>query len=86
VDVHILDDGISIFNSSVIGSPSPTSCSVTTNLVVGDTIDFVVGDGGNGKNEDATGLSAIIVPEPSTAGLVAVGLGCLFSFRFLRRK
>ena len=63
VDVHILHNGTPIFNSAVFGSPSPTSYSAITNLVVGDTIDFVVGDGGNGKNEDATALSATIVPE-----------------------
>ncbi|HXI83710.1 MAG TPA: PEP-CTERM sorting domain-containing protein [Verrucomicrobiae bacterium] len=83
-DVHILHDGLSIFNSTV--SPGPTSYSGLQSIIAGDTIDFAVGNGGNGPNEDTTALSASIVPEPGTLGLVGMGLGCLLSFRFLKRK
>ncbi|HXI83711.1 MAG TPA: hypothetical protein VNL17_06435 [Verrucomicrobiae bacterium] len=85
-DVHVLHNGTSIFNSTVFGSPSPTSYSGTQSILAGDTIDFVVGNGGNGAFEDTTGLSATIVPEPGSFGLVGMGLGCLLSFRFLKRK
>jgi len=85
-DVHILHNGSSLFNSTVIGSPSPASYSAPQSILAGDTIDFVVGNGGNGLNDDTTVLSASIVPEPGTLGLVGMGLGCLLSFRFLKRK
>jgi len=88
-DVHIQRNGVSIFDSTVIGSPSPTSFSGTLTLALGDHIDFAVGFGPNGNDhEDTTGLTATIVavPEPSTLGLVGVALGCLLSFRFLERK
>jgi hypothetical protein len=39
-DVHILHDGVSIFNSNVTGSPSPVSFSGPVNITVGDTIDI----------------------------------------------
>jgi hypothetical protein len=41
-------------------------------LSSGDTIDFAVGDGGNGFSNDSTGLFATLsVPEP--AGLTIFG-------------
>jgi len=83
-DVHILHNGVSIFNSVV--SPNPASFSGPQSILAGDTIDFVVGNGGNGINGDSTGLSATIVPEPTTLGLVAMSLAGLLSFRFLKRK
>ncbi len=87
VDVHILHNGVSIFNSTVFGSPSPTSYSGLQGIVAGDTIDFVAGFGSDGNyDDDTTGLSASIVPEPGTLGLVGMGLGCLLSFCFWKRK
>jgi hypothetical protein len=87
-DVHILHDGVSIFDSNVTGSPSPVSFSGPVNITAGDTLDFAVGVGSDGNyNEDLTALSAAIaVPEPGTLGLVGMGLGCLLSFRFRKRK
>ena len=88
-DVHILLNGSSIFDSAVNGSPAPTSYSGLQSLSAGDQIDFAVGFGSNGNDhEDVTGLTASIVavPEPSTLGLMGAGLGCLLSFRFLKKK
>jgi hypothetical protein len=85
--VHILLDGAPIFNANILGSPDPASYSAPQNLLAGDTIDFAVGFGSNGNaNEDGTSLSATIVPEPGTLGLVGMGFGCLLSLRFLKRK
>jgi hypothetical protein len=83
-DVHILLNGIVIFNSVV--SPNPASYSTSGSLTAGDRIDFLVGNGGNGLNGDSTGLSASIVPEPATLALVAMGLASLLSFRCFKRK
>jgi hypothetical protein len=86
-DVHILHDGISIFDSNVTGSPSPVSFSGPVSITAGDTLDFAVGVGSNGNyNEDLTALSATIVPEPGTLNLVGMSLGCLLAFRFRKRK
>jgi hypothetical protein len=82
-DVHILHNGSSIFNSTV---GSPASYSGPQSILVGDTIDFVVGNGGNGANNDTTALSATIVPEPTPVGLVAMGLACLLSLGLRKRK
>ncbi len=62
VVVHIFHNGSSIFNSVV--DPNPRSYSGLQSVLAGDTIDFVVGNGGNGINSDETGLSVTIVPEP----------------------
>ncbi len=73
VDVHVLRNSIAIFNGTVTGFNVPTS--FFTNIVVGagDTIDFAVGYGSNGTYfDDLTGLSAEIIPEPTTLLLTAV--------------
>ena len=82
-DVHILLDGTPIFNSIVGG---PATFSGLQSITAGDTVDFVVGNGGNGGNEDTTALSATIVPEPTTLGLLAMSLASLLSFRCLKRE
>lgn len=66
-DVHILNNGVSLFSGSVT-SGNPQSFSGTVTVVVGDKIDFAVGDGGNGFFSDTTGISAVITstsPTPS---------------------
>ena len=85
-DVHILLDGVSIFNSTVFGTPAPAIFSGSRSVLAGDTIDFAVGFGDGNPNEDNTALSATIVPEPGTLALAAIGLVGLISFRFLKRK
>jgi hypothetical protein len=82
--VYILHNGSSFFNSGV--NPGPASFSGLQSITAGDTIDFVVDDAGHGPNGNSIGLSATIVPEPGTLALVAMGLGCLLSSRFLKRK
>jgi len=89
-DVHVLHNGSSLLNSTVLsgvfGSPSSVSFSTAQSVLAGDTIDFVVGNDGNGPNNDTTGLTATIVPEPGALALVAMSLASLLSFRFFKRK
>ena len=89
-DVHVLHNGSSLFNSMVLsgvfGSPSSVSFSMAESLLAGDTIDFVVGNDGNGLNNDTTALTATIIPEPGTLALVAMSLGSLLAFRSRKRK
>jgi hypothetical protein len=81
-DVHILLNGVSIFDGAVngFGPSSGPSFSLTRALGVNDTLDFAVGFGSDGNFfADGTGLAAQIalasVPEPSP--LVLAGLGML---------
>jgi len=71
-DVHVLVNGASIFNGTVTGFNTQTPFAApAVALNVGDTVDFAVGDGGNGFSNDSTGLFATLtVPEPT--GLAAL--------------
>jgi len=70
-DVHILLNGVSVFDSAVNGYPSPTSYSGTLSVAAGDTIDFAVGEGSNGNDhEDTTGLAASIVPVNTCPNII----------------
>ncbi len=83
-DVHILVNGSSIFSGNV---GSPANFSGSQSVLAGSTIDFIVGNGGNGANEDITGLAATVtVPEPSTVGLVGMSIAGLFALGFRKRK
>lgn len=77
-DVHVLLNGVSIFDGFV-DPDAPTSFNTNLALVAGDDVDFAVGVGSNGTfHSDATGLSAVLtteaVPEPSTLTLSLIGL------------
>ena len=56
-------------------------------LAAGATLDAEVGNGGNGKNFDSTGLTFTVtaVPEPETAALMLAGLAAV-GFVAKRRK
>ena len=90
-DVHILFNGISIFDGSVNGFGSGTgpSFSFTKTLAANDALDFAVGFGSNGNFfNDTTALAAQIsaVPEASSASMFGIGGALLAALVFLRRK
>ncbi len=79
-DVHVLINGVSVFDALVNSYRGAGQSHTHTNLALAadDTVDFVVGWGANGSYYyDATGLSVTItqVPEPGTLLLVLSGLG-----------
>jgi len=78
-DVHILHNGVSLLDGEIdgmFGTGSGPSFSSKLFFNAGDTIDFVVGNGGNDFPQDGTGLDATFtaaVPEPmSLLGLFSV--------------
>jgi len=98
-DVHVLENGLSLFDGNVRGAyNNPNGASYSNGALVlkaGDTVDFAVGYGADGNyGSDSTGLSATLtgapapVPEASTTvslGLMlALGLGAVAVAR--RRK
>jgi hypothetical protein len=94
-DVHVvLNDGTALYDGYISGfkgvagtpayGPTPVlNYATSQSLLAGDTIDFMVGDGGDGFSADLTGVDATItlVPEPATLSLL--GLGAL---ALVRRK
>jgi hypothetical protein len=92
-DVHVLYNGLSLFDGFVEGFGPPSATSFTGNLSVlrGDTVDFAVGYGRNMTYfYDSTKLDATItfsaVPEPSTIALLGVGTLGLLSYGWRRRR
>jgi hypothetical protein len=84
-DVHVLDNGVSIFDGQ-IGSSTTQPFSLVRNVVGGETIDFAVGYGANDSYfSDSTGLMATIaVPEPGAlwlSGAAAAGLAARLRWR-----
>lgn len=60
-DVHVLHNGISLFDGAVEGYGDTASYSTTLSVSAGDTIDFAVGFGAGGWWQDTTALAATIV-------------------------
>ena len=62
-DVHVLHNGVALFNSPVNGSQI-ASFSLAVDVAPGDTVDFAAGPGPDGDNGgDPTGFNATITPE-----------------------
>ena len=84
-DVHVLDNNVSKFDGTVTGTYQASVGSTYSNnfvLASGETIDFAVGNGGNGFYQDSTGLDATltVAPEPSQVApfvFLTFGLGAM---------
>jgi sugar lactone lactonase YvrE len=76
VDVHVLVNGVSVFDSTITSNGVSRPFSGTFSLSAGDTIDFAVGPNGNFvQHQGNTGLSATITPSSKGAVLVTSSLG-----------
>jgi len=81
-DVHVLVNGVSIFDDAINGFEDKASYNGTLSLNAGDTVDFAVGFGGNIFNGDSTAIDAVITnldsaalaasPDPLVAGQNAI--------------
>lgn len=79
VDVHVLVNGISVFDNVITSNGVSRSFADVFTLLAGDTIDFAVGPNGDfSLHPGNTGLDATIrstsaVPEPSAFTLFVLG-------------
>lgn len=66
-DVHVLRNGVSLFDGAVNGKGSTASFTTNVSICAGEWIDFAVGYGSNQTfYGDTTGVSAQIVPVGET--------------------
>lgn len=87
-DVHILNDGTSLFNGLVNGNAPPIYFNEDVLLIAGETINFMVGYGSNNAYQyDMTGLTLSItaVPEPAHYAGLAL-LTALATATFLEKR
>jgi hypothetical protein len=92
-DVHVLLNGVSIFDSAVNNFLVPNTFNLSRTLNVGDKLDFVVGFGADGSFiSDSTGFDATIssvassVPEPASLEYVLIGFVVAVAFLFRLKK
>jgi hypothetical protein len=87
-DVHVLDNGVSLFQGNINGYLATQSYSSPLSLAAGEIIDFAVGYGTNHNySNDSTALDATLtlrtasVPEPNSGLLVVMGAAGLVGLR-----
>lgn len=83
-DVHVLENGLSLFDGNVSGTyltPNGAAYANTAlSLHAGDTLDFAVGYGADGNyGSDATGISATLVAAPVPEASTTVSLGLMLA-------
>jgi hypothetical protein len=63
-DVHVVRNGEELWSRAVHRFRAGPYFESTLEVQAGDTLDFAVGDGGNGFISDSTGLDVVLVPHP----------------------
>ncbi len=64
-DVHVLVNGVSIFDDSVWGYLETAHYAGDMYFEAGDTLDFAVGNGGNSFTGDSTACDAAVADDPA---------------------
>lgn len=92
-DVHVLHNGVSLYDGNVSGSGSVQAYNVLATLAAGDTLDFVVGYGNGTYFNDSTGLEGVVssdavvaTPEPGSLLILGTGLTALAGVRRRLRR
>jgi len=83
-DVHVLENGLSLFDGNVSGAyTAPNGASYSNaglSLRAGDTVDFAVGYGADGNyGSDSTGISATLIAAPVPEASTTVSLGLMLA-------
>ncbi len=87
VDVHVLHNNSSIFSDNLDNSTTLSDFTIASIMLgINDTIDFVVGAGGNGYAWDHTQLEATISAVPIPAAAWLFGSGLLGLIGYSKRK
>lgn len=92
-DVFVLVNGASVYSSphAGFGAGNQDTYSASLALSAGDTVEFVLGNGGNNYFVDWVGVDATLtflpaaVPEPASVGLLAAGAAGLLGYARRRR-
>ncbi len=88
-DVHVLFNGVTIFDDFINGFGDTATISLDTSLQVGDLLDFAVGFGSNSNFfSDYTGLDVQVsqnVPEPRSTMIFVLAVG-IFVVLFFRQR
>lgn len=86
-DVHVLVNGVSVYDALVNGFGSTASFSLTAQLPANSTIDFAVGYGSNRTwFFDTTALTANVSPVPEPGGLALTLFGLVALGGVFRRR
>ena len=89
-DVHVLFNGVTIFDDFINGFGDTATISLNTSLQTGDLLDFAVGFGSNSNfSSDYTGLDVQIsqnVPEPRSTTIFVLAVGILVVPFFRQRR
>lgn len=76
-DAHLLHNDLVLFDHTIIARGNPASYSRRLQITAGDTLRFMIGDGGNGMGGDTTALSARIQLVPSPGALLVAFIGAI---------
>lgn len=89
-EIAVVHNGAALFDSTISGFFDTDAFNSSFAVSSGDSIDFVVGNGGDGYAADSTAVAGIInftaVPEPTTLASMLLALGTVGIILRIRRR